>query len=98
VSAVTRYFVVYDIADPDRLRHVHSIVRAFGRQVQYSVYEALLTPRERVLLTERLALTINMREDQVLFITMGDADDTSHDNIQAVGLPYVPCARASVVI
>jgi CRISPR-associated protein Cas2 len=98
LSAAIRYFVVYDIADPDRLRQVHSIVSAFGRRVQYSVYEALLTARERVLLTERLTLTINFREDQVLFVAMGDADDASHSNIDALGVPYIPCIRSSVII
>src|ERR1700742_1934717 len=66
-------FVSYDIADPERLRKVHAVVKACAQRVQYSVYEALMTETERVLLEERLKRVVNQREDQVIFLDLGSA-------------------------
>ena len=70
---ITRYLVSYDIADPERLRKVHAVVKTSAHRVQYSVYEALMTERERVLLEERLKQVINQKEDQVIFLDLGSA-------------------------
>ena len=51
-AVITRYLVSYDIADPDRLRKVHAVVKATAQRVQDSVYEALLTEKELVLLED----------------------------------------------
>jgi CRISPR-associated protein Cas2 len=95
---VTRYLVSYDIADPDRLRRVHKVVKATAVRVQDSVYEALMTDKERVLLEERLKRVINQREDQVMFVDLGSADRTVLPEITTLGLVYQPQARGSVVL
>jgi CRISPR-associated protein Cas2 len=95
---VTRYFVSYDIADPDRLRRVHGVVRTCAERVQYSVYEALMTERERVLLEHRLKQVMNLDVDQVIFIDMGSAERSELPEIKSLGVAYKPQLRGSVVL
>jgi CRISPR-associated protein Cas2 len=95
---ITRYLVSYDIADPDRLRRVHNVVKASAVRVQDSVYEALMTDKERVLLEDRLKKVINHREDQVMFIDLGGAERTALPEITTLGLSYQPQVRGSVVL
>jgi CRISPR-associated protein Cas2 len=95
---ITRYLVSYDIADPDRLRRVHNVVKASAVRVQDSVYEALMTDKERVLLEDRLKKILNHREDQVMFVALGSAERTALPEITTLGLPYQPQVRGSVVL
>jgi CRISPR-associated protein Cas2 len=95
---ITRYLVSYDIADPDRLRKVHNVVKASAVRVQDSVYEALMTDKERILLEDRLKKVINHHEDQVLFLDLGSAEKTVLPEITTLGLPYHPQVRGSVVL
>ena len=95
---ITRYFVSYDIADPDRLRKVHDVVKASGERVQYSVYEALLTAKERVLFEARIKAVMNEKEDRVMFIALGRADRAELPEISTLGLPWRPTSRGSIVL
>lgn len=95
---ITRYFVSYDIADPDRLRKVHDVVKASAERVQYSVYEALLTEKERVLFEARIKAVMNEKEDRVMFIALGRADRTELPEISTLGLPWRPQSRGSIVL
>jgi CRISPR-associated protein Cas2 len=95
---ITRYLVSYDIADPDRLRKVHALVKASAQRVQDSVYEALMTERERELLEERLDTILHHQEDQVMFIDLGSGDRKELPEIATLGLPYRPLVRGSVVL
>lgn len=95
---ITRYLVSYDIADPDRLRRVHGVVKATAERVQDSVYEALLSERERVLLEERLLAVMNQKEDQVMFVSLGRADRTDLPEVTTLGLPWRPQRRGSIVM
>jgi CRISPR-associated protein Cas2 len=95
---ITRYLVSYDIADPDRLRKVHAVVKATAQRVQDSVYEALLTEKELVLLEARITKVMNQKEDQVMFIDLGRADRTELPEITTLGLPWHPQTRASIVL
>ena len=95
---VTRYLVSYDIADPDRLRKVHAVVKATAERVQDSVYEALLTEKELVLLEARITKVMNQKEDQVMFIDLARADRTELPEIRTIGLPWRPQTRGSIVL
>jgi len=95
---ITRYIVSYDIADPERLRRVHAVVRASAQHVQDSVYEALLTEKERVLFENRLKKILHMNEDQVIFLSLGSAERTELPEITTLGLVYRPQRRGSVVL
>ena len=93
----TRYLVSYDVADPERLRKVHAVVKATAVRVQDSVYEALLTDKERVLLEERLRRVMNLKEDQVMFIDLGDASRTAVDSVVTMGVAWKLARRGSVL-
>ena len=95
---ITRYLVSYDIADPDRLRKVNAVVKATAQRVQDSVYEALLTEKELVLLEARITKVMNQKEDQVMFIDLGRADRTELPEITILGLPWRPQMRGSIVL
>ncbi|HHW08370.1 MAG TPA: CRISPR-associated endonuclease Cas2 [Firmicutes bacterium] len=70
------YFIVsYDICDPKRLRRVHQYVQDFGDPLQYSVFLCSLTSLELAQLREGLRDLINHRDDQVLFIRLGQANE-----------------------
>lgn len=93
-----RYLLAYDVADPERLRRVYQVARAHGQRVQDSLYEVLLTPRERVLLEGQLGRLINHEEDQVLLIELGPADQPPRLEIKALGQSYRPQRRENLIL
>lgn len=70
----TRFVVCYDIADPGRLRRVHSTLRGYGDWMQFSIFSCELSERERVKLGALLDEQIDHAADQVLFIDVGPAE------------------------
>jgi CRISPR-associated protein Cas2 len=91
----TTYLICYDICDEKRLRRVFKICKDYGSHLQYSVFESDLTQTEKTELERKLAMEINSREDQVLFVELGPAAGRGERVIQALGRPYtnidVPC-------
>lgn len=70
-----RYLLAYDIAHPRRLRRVCKVMEAHGDRLQYSVFVADLTLSE--LLRARAAFEdeMNMAEDSVVIVDLGDVAD-----------------------
>lgn len=95
---ITRYLVSYDVADPDRLRKVHAVVKARAVRVQDSVYEALLTEKELVQLEDRLRKVMNLAEDQVMFIDLGRGDRTEITEVSVMGVAWQPYKRSGSVV
>ncbi|MGE3537987.1 MAG: CRISPR-associated endonuclease Cas2 [Candidatus Tectimicrobiota bacterium] len=95
----TCYLVAYDIADPKRLQRVHRTMRGYGDPLQYSVFRCILSPSERILLTEALTPLINHREDQVMFVNIGPADGRSQASFETLGraLAHAP-ERVAVIV
>ncbi len=87
---VRRYLVSLDIADPERLRRVHGVVKTVAQRVQDSVYEALLTEKELVLLEKRIVDVLNQKEDQVLFIDLGAGDREKLSEVKTLGGGVIP--------
>jgi CRISPR-associated protein Cas2 len=84
----TTYIVCYDIADAKRLRRVFKICRNYGNHLQFSVFECDLNASEKIELERKLSETMNLKEDQALFIALGPADGRGDRVITALGLPY----------
>lgn len=59
------YLVVYDIADPRRLRRVAKKVEKFGVRVQKSVFECFLDHRRRHELEEESQKIMDRAEDSM---------------------------------
>lgn len=69
-----RYLVSYDISDPYRLRRVFETMKGYGYWLQYSVFVCDLTPRERVRMLGDLAAEIEVREDSIVIVDLGDPE------------------------
>ena len=72
-----RFLVCYDICDPGRLRAVHSVMKAFGHAVQYSVFVCDLDQSERFALRYEIGQVINHTSDRILFADLGEATGPS---------------------
>ena len=90
--------VSYDIADDKRRDKVSRVLLGFGDRVQYSVFCCLLSPREKVQLTDKLRPHINHREDQVLFLDAGPVSGSNPEpEMQTLGRALAPTRRCQIV-
>lgn len=94
-----RYLVTYDIADDKRRDHVFKTLRDRGDHVQFSVFLCELNGREYALLKGELQECVHHKEDQVLLLDLGSADDTFEigQGLECVGFAYCPPHRIVVV-
>jgi CRISPR-associated protein Cas2 len=81
-----RYLVAYDVADARRLRKVFRAMHGFGNPVQYSVFLCDLSTVERQLLREKLTGLLNLREDRVLVIDLGEAGSRTAATLEVLGV------------
>ncbi len=80
-----RYLVCYDISDSKRLQKVHRKMRGYGEALQYSVFCCDLTSSEKTILWSELHTLINHREDQILFVNLGNSMSQRADNLETLG-------------
>jgi CRISPR-associated protein Cas2 len=80
-----RYLVCYDISNPKRLQKVHRKMRGYGEALQYSVFCCDLTNSEKTILWSALHALINHREDQILFVTLGNSMSQRAENMETLG-------------
>jgi CRISPR-associated protein Cas2 len=90
------YIVSYDISDQTRWRKVWKVLRGYGDAIQYSVFRCDLNARERIELAEALKNAINAREDQVLFVDLGQAGSAT-EVISSLGRAYEESAQVALV-
>jgi CRISPR-associated protein Cas2 len=92
------YIVTYDICNPKRLRKVFKLMRGYGDHLQLSVFRCELSRRELIELKARLSAVIHYHHDQVLFVDVGPVDGRGSLSIEAMGKPYLPPERTTVVL
>jgi CRISPR-associated protein Cas2 len=61
------YVVVYDISDDKRRKKIADLLEGYGKRVQYSVFECLLTQVKYDELRSRLKKRVKLPEDSVRF-------------------------------
>jgi len=61
------YVVTYDIPSNKRRKKVSDLLEGYGRRVQYSVFECLLSAKKYDELQKRLQPKVNLEEDSVRF-------------------------------
>ncbi|HIK56562.1 MAG TPA: CRISPR-associated endonuclease Cas2 [Synechococcales cyanobacterium M55_K2018_004] len=61
------YLVTYDIPSDQRRKKVADLLEGYGRRVQYSVFECVLTPQKYDELRQRLRQRVKPGEDSVRF-------------------------------
>ena len=82
-----RYFVCYDVSDPQRLIKTYKKMCGYGDPVQYSVFSCDLNDKEIIYLKEDLGEILNMSEDRVLFINTGNSEKNKNGRITTMGVP-----------
>lgn len=61
------YVVAYDIRDDKRRKQVSDVLEGYGKRVQYSVFECVLTSAKFDELRSKLGKKIKLSEDSVRF-------------------------------
>lgn len=94
-----RYLITYDISDDKRRNRVFKTLRDRGDHVQFSVFLCELNPREYAFLKGQLHEFVHQRQDQVLILDLGLADDILEigQGLDCVGFAYNPPQRVMVV-
>lgn len=64
---MTFYVVAYDIPDNKRRKQVADLLEGYGKRVQYSVFECVLTPPKYQQLRSKLKKKVNLKDDSVRF-------------------------------
>jgi CRISPR-associated protein Cas2 len=93
-----RYIVCYDIANAKRLRRVFTKMHGFGDPLQYSIFKCDLSAAELALMRGALQELINQRDDRVMIIRIGLANDQKSDSVEFLGKPLSPWERQRAVI
>lgn len=91
------YIVAYDIADQKRWRQVFRTMKGYGEWLQLSVFQCRMTKRRQAELVAAIADVINHRDDHVLMLDFGPADQAS-PRIVSLGKEFEPITREAVII
>jgi CRISPR-associated protein Cas2 len=91
------YVVTYDIADDRRWRRVFKLMHGYGRWLQLSVFQCRLSDRRRVEMAVRLEAIIHARDDHVLILDLGPADQID-PRVESLGKSYEAPKRSAIVI
>ncbi len=59
--------ISYDIPDDKRRKKVYDLLSGYGKWVQLSVFECVLTPRQFRELQQRLKKRVKLQEDSIRF-------------------------------
>lgn len=81
------YLVCYDIRDDKRLRRVFRVCKGFGEHWQYSIFFCVLKPIDRVRLQAQLEDEMNLHQDQVLIMDLGENEDSARSAVAVLGQP-----------
>ncbi len=92
-----RYFVCYDVHDPQRLAQTYKKMKGYGESVQYSVFVCDLNDKEIIFMKEDLGNILNFAEDRILMINVGSVDK-SKQRVYTMGMSLETQKEASVVI
>ena len=91
------YLVAYDIREPKRLRRVHKTMKGYGEPWQYSVFFCVLKDLDRVKMQTKLEDVMNLREDQVMILDLGEDEDKARDRATVLG-PALPSGSRGMVV
>jgi CRISPR-associated protein Cas2 len=89
------YVVVYDIPDNKRRKKVSDILEGYGKRVQYSVFECILTKVKYDELQQRLKKKVKLSEDSVRFYPLSKH---TLSQVETWGEPPLTKMPSSVVI
>lgn len=91
------YIVTYDIADQKRWRRVFRTMKGYGRWLQLSVFQCRLSGRRRADLGAALEGLIHHKEDHVVILDLGLADEVD-PRVESIGKSFTPITREAVIV
>jgi len=91
------YLVSYDVSNDKRRTRLFEYLQGEGDHVQFSVFFCDLSASELATLRARATEIIHEKEDQVLLLDLGPADQPLDHNLEVLGKPYRPLVRTVVV-
>jgi len=89
------YVVVYDIPCNKRRTKVSGLLEGYGRRVQYSVFECVLTAKKFDELRCRLKKQVELPEDSVRFYPLSGHTQA---NVETWGEPPITKAPDSLIV
>jgi CRISPR-associated protein Cas2 len=94
------YLLSYDIADKKRLRAMHTLAKAYGKPLQYSVFACLLRREDRVALAARVEALIDIKSDRVVIIDLGSVPDRESwiPPMETFGRQEVAQSRSAIIV
>ncbi len=96
--ARNRYFVCYDVRDPQRLTQTYKTMCGYGDRVQYSVFLCDLSDVELVMMRGDLENVMNTKEDSLVIVNVGSVEK-SGARITTIGTSFEAQRRdASIVV
>lgn len=96
-SAERLYIVAYDIADQKRWRRVFRTMKGYGRWLQLSVFQCRLSGRRRADLGAVLERLIHHKEDHVVILDLGLADEVD-PRVESIGKSFTPITRQAIIV
>ena len=92
-----RYLIAYDVSDDKRRTAIFKTLMGNGDHVQFSVFLCQLSDVELARLKGNLAESVNARQDQVVILDLGPADNDLASRFECIGKAYTPPARVMVI-
>ncbi len=90
------YIVAYDIPSDQRRRKVSNLLEGYGKRVQYSVFECVLTAHKYRELRRRMKPRINLKEDSIRFYPLS-GHTLSQVEAWGVGQPITQAPQSVIV-
>ena len=91
------YIVSYDISDQRRWRRVYRTLRGYGVWVQLSVFQCRMSRKRALLLESVLSDLVNHREDHVLVMDLGPAENVK-PKVGSIGKAFVPIEIVPIIV
>lgn len=91
------YVITYDIGDQKRWRAVFKLMKGYGEWLQLSVFQCRLSRRRHAELLATLDEIIHHRDDHVLMLDLGLADNVS-PRVVSLGKNFDPVERQAVIV
>jgi CRISPR-associated protein Cas2 len=92
------YLACYDIRNDKRLRQVFKLMKGYGEHWQYSIFFCILRPIDRVRMQGELEDVMNLKDDQVLIIDLGENQAAARAATTVLGQALGSMEMGTVVI
>ncbi len=91
------YIVAYDIRNEKRWRRVFRTMNGFGAWLQLSLFQCRLDRIRLLEMEDSLRETVNQREDHVLIVDLGPADNVT-PRVRSIGKAFAPVNHEAVIV